>query len=223
MRNTIVFLALVATLVTAPPTSARRRHHHEPRASASADFDYWVLSLSWSPEHCAERVGPPDDPQCGVTRHYAFVAHGLWPQYAAGGFPESCPTDARLDADVVRGIVDVMPSESLVRHEWTKHGACSGMPPDRYFALVRRAFERVAIPGRWTNPPDAFRVSASDVRSAFRAANPGLPDGSLAVVCNGSYFTELRVCLAKDGTTPRECGRDVGDRCRGVVTVRPVR
>ena len=216
-------LAVAASLALLPPAVARRHRRDPGVASARADFDYWVLSLSWSPEHCAEREGGPDDPQCGVTRHYGFVVHGLWPQYARGGFPESCPTDARLDREVVDGVLDLMPSEALVAHEWAKHGTCSGMPADRYFALVRRAFRSLDIPARYVNPPDAFRVTAADVRRDFREANPALGEGGLAVLCRGNYFTELRVCVARDGATGRDCGRDVGDRCRGRVTVRPVR
>jgi len=219
----VCLVAVVASLVLPPASSARRRHRRDAGAAARSDFDYYVLSLSWSPQHCAERTGPPNDRQCGVTRHYAFVVHGLWPQYERGGFPASCPTDARLERSVVEGMLDVMPSDALVEHEWAKHGACTGLPAATYFELARRSFGSVAIPARYVHPSDAFRVSATDVREDFRAANPGLGERGLAVLCNGNYLTEVRVCVAKDGVGRRDCGRDVADRCRGTVTVRPVR
>ncbi|NJL42628.1 MAG: hypothetical protein HC935_03095 [Pseudanabaena sp. SU_2_4] len=53
-------------------------------SSAKADgtpgkFDYYVLSLSWSPEYCAS-TSNPDPNQCS-QRRYSLVVHGLWPQY----------------------------------------------------------------------------------------------------------------------------------------------
>ncbi|MCC2111314.1 MAG: hypothetical protein KDJ16_04705, partial [Hyphomicrobiales bacterium] len=53
---------------------------------APGDFDYYVLSLSWSPSYC-EAEGDPREPQCRKerpSRRYAFVVHGLWPQYERG-------------------------------------------------------------------------------------------------------------------------------------------
>src|SRR5215831_3900780 len=82
---TIMLLSLV---VLTGPAEARHRKKHHP-AEPSTAFDYYVLSLSWSPEHCAEPAGHSDTQQCASTRHFAFVLHGLWPQYASG-YPESC-------------------------------------------------------------------------------------------------------------------------------------
>jgi ribonuclease T2 len=50
----------------------------------SGKFDYYVLALSWSPTYCASRAGRRDRQQCGTGRGYAFVVHGLWPQYEKG-------------------------------------------------------------------------------------------------------------------------------------------
>ena len=66
------------------------------RQNAPGQFDFYVLSLSWSPSFCAaaaERIGGrPSGPQCG-PRPYSFVVHGLWPQYDKG-FPEYCQVPA---------------------------------------------------------------------------------------------------------------------------------
>ncbi len=52
------------------------------------DFDFYVMSLSWSPDYC---VGSSvDDPQqCSVGKQLGFVLHGLWPQYTRG-YPADC-------------------------------------------------------------------------------------------------------------------------------------
>jgi ribonuclease T2 len=68
----------------------------DARQNAPGQFDFYVLSLSWSPSFCAgatERAaergsggGAATAQQCG-PRPYSFVVHGLWPQYEKG-FPE---------------------------------------------------------------------------------------------------------------------------------------
>jgi ribonuclease T2 len=215
-----IILGLV--LLLPGPIGARGHHHRRPSPSKPTAFDYYVLSLSWSPEHCTEQPGGPTDPQCGTDRHYAFVVHGLWPQYDNGGYPQSCSISNHLPAAVVDSTLDIMPSKTLIQHEWQKHGTCSGLAADAYFQRARQAFHAVTIPDRYQRPDTAFRVSAADVRADFGAANPSWPAKSTAVLCTGHFFTEVRVCLSKD-LGPRACGAKVSDTCEGQVTVRPVR
>ena len=39
----------------------------------SGSFDYYVLSLSWSPQFCNSRKFPPSDQQCGEGRRISQV------------------------------------------------------------------------------------------------------------------------------------------------------
>ena len=55
------------------------------------EFDYYVLALSWSPTYCASEAGASDGQQCAPGRRFAFVVHGLWPQFKQG-WPENCET-----------------------------------------------------------------------------------------------------------------------------------
>lgn len=192
------------------------------RDEASAtSFDYYVLTLSWSPQHCATR-GAADVQQCGVQRRYGFVVHGLWPQFERG-YPQSCRGSRRLAAQTVDAMLDIMPSQQLVRHEWAKHGTCSGMSSADYFRTVRRAFEAVHIPSAYKDPSAARQTSVDAIRSEFRAANPELDEQEVAVVCSGRFLQEVRVCFDKD-LRMRRCGRDVRDQCpRQPIIVRPVR
>lgn len=52
----------------------------------AGEFDYYLLSLSWSPTFCLTHAG---NEQC-KGKGYGFVLHGLWPQYAKGGWPQFC-------------------------------------------------------------------------------------------------------------------------------------
>src|SRR6476469_4564070 len=64
------------------------------RENDAGQFDFYVLSLSWSPSFCATAAergnGRGPTPQCG-PRHYSFVVHGLWPQYDARCAPGGAP------------------------------------------------------------------------------------------------------------------------------------
>src|SRR3954464_7133107 len=97
----LVCTALLSTLSLTLTTGAGSAQ--DVRQNEVGKFDFYVLALSWSPSFCdaageragqaGERGGRPGgragpQQQCG-ERPYAFVVHGLWPQYETG-FPEYC-------------------------------------------------------------------------------------------------------------------------------------
>ncbi|TDT93591.1 ribonuclease T2 [Azorhizobium sp. AG788] len=162
-------------------------------------FDFYVLSLSWSPSYCATR-DRPDGLQCGGPRPFAFVVHGLWPQYEKG-YPQDCDRSSpRLPQRQIDGMLDLMPSPGLVIHEWRKHGTCSGLSATAYFDLVRSARAKVEIPPSYVNPTDYRMVSPAEVETAFIAANPGLEANMLSVDCDKTRLREVRICLSKSLT-----------------------
>ena len=190
----------------------------------AGDFDFYVLSLSWSPSYCEAEGGARDDLQCSGSRPFSFVVHGLWPQYDRG-FPEYCRpagNDApdRRDVDAM---LDIMPAPGLVRHQWRKHGACSGLSVDDYFDLVRRAEKRVTVPPAFRRIDRHVMVEPSAVEAAFRAANRGLDADGVAVTCDGRRLREVRICLTADleFTACPEVDRRACDRRQ--VVMPPVR
>ena len=77
--------------------------------------------------------------QCDPGANLGFVVHGLWPQYEHG-YPSDCGPAARFPSRIALETAQgLYPSEGLARHEWRKHGTCSGKSPTDYFADVRRA------------------------------------------------------------------------------------
>lgn len=210
MRAVLPLLLLAAC---AAPTPAR--------AQEPGRFDYYLLALSWSPEYCASRNGARDKLQC-VERQYGFVTHGLWPQFEKG-YPSRCPTSLSVSRATVAGMLDIMPSPALVRHEWTAHGACSGLTPADYYATVRRFYSAVRIPREFQQPAAPVLIEPAALKKRFLEANPALAPASLAVVCSGRNLREVRVCFTREGK-PRPCGRDVRDQCTAEkVLLRPVR
>jgi ribonuclease T2 len=188
-------LALAVGIALTAPGAAQDRRQNEP-----GNFDYYVLSLSWSPSYCeasAERApNRAPDQQCGA-RPFAFVVHGLWPQYERG-FPSYCQVPApRLDRGIVGGVLDLMPSPRLVFHEWDRHGTCSGLTPHAYFETMRKARSAVKIPDDYLALAQPKTVTAADVADAFIKANPDLSRDDRAVVCDKKRISEVRVCLTK--------------------------
>src|SRR3954470_21102045 len=49
-------------------------------------FDFYVLSLSWSPSYCEAEGADANPQQCKAARPYAFVVHGLC-RHLNAGFP----------------------------------------------------------------------------------------------------------------------------------------
>lgn len=128
--------------------------------STAAEAKEYVFSLSWEPAFCATHANASE---CKVISAQSFdgnnmVLHGLWPQ---GGEYCNVPA-AQVSADKEHRWQDLAPVEVsaatrarmgtyfpgaaslLDRHEWTRHGVCSGMSPDAYFQTAMDMVEQAA-------------------------------------------------------------------------------
>lgn len=170
-----------------------------PRGSnAPGDFDFYVLSLSWSPGFCATGGAQRARAQCAAGANLGFVVHGLWPQYTHG-YPSDCGPAARSPSRIaLQGVKGLYPDEGLARYEWRKHGTCSGKSPTDYFADVRRAREAITIPPPFGKAHEGQSWTPVDIQRAFIAANPRLRPGMLAVECSRAVLREVRICFSKD-------------------------
>lgn len=213
-------LVLLSFLVI---TGATARHHKSSNDSEPGTFDYYLLSLSWSPAFC---LGDPGAAECNGPRRFGFIVHGLWPQYEEG-WPQNCHVHQQVPDSVVADISDLMPARGLVYHEWSAHGTCSGLEPAEFFALVRRAYTSIAIPQELSSPAQAIEQPPAAIAAAFLHANPHLPAQSIVVTCSGQGAPRLRevhICLDRD-LMPRACSADaVRGACRAPqVIIPPVR
>ncbi len=174
----------------------------DQRQNAPGEFDFYVLSLSWSPSFCEAasergRSGRNTQTQCG-GRPYSFVVHGLWPQYDRG-FPSYCERPSpRLDHRIMKSMLDLMPAPGLIYNEWDKHGTCSGMGARAYFEAVRKARAAVKIPPEYVDLSDIKTVTPAAIEDAFIKANPGLSNTAIAVTCDSRRLGEVRICMNKD-------------------------
>jgi len=189
----------------------------DPRQNEPGQFDFYVLSLSWSPTFCDAVTERSADsaarqPECG-DKPYAFIVRGLWPQYEKG-FPEYCQNPApRLDRNVVTSIIDLMPSPRMIFREWDRHGVCSGLPARAYFETMRKARAVVKIPTDFLDLKQPRNVTPGEVEDAFIAANPGLGHDAIAVGCDAKRLNEVRICLSKE-LKFRDCAEVDQRACR---------
>jgi ribonuclease T2 len=123
--------------------------------------DAFVLALTWQPGFCAER---PGHAECKIAPKEAprLTLHGLWPQWDVNGDGQRNADDdfcipGAFDRKVIirsdggnwltlppvalsvvgsRMLEEAMPGTvvGLDRHEWWKHGTCSGLKAEDYFA-----------------------------------------------------------------------------------------
>jgi ribonuclease T2 len=217
-------LAALALVLIATAGSASAQ---DSRQNTPGEFDFYVLSLSWSPSFCEEAAersngGRSQQAQCG-GRPFSFVVHGLWPQYEHG-FPEYCQRPSpRLDRNIMVSMLDLMPAPGLIYNEWDKHGTCSGLSERAYFETIRKARAAVKIPPEYLELSDARTVAPAAIEDAFIKANPGLPPSAIAVTCNRTRLSEVRICLGKD-LQFRPCDEIDRRACRrDQVTMPPIR
>lgn len=201
LHPTLIFrAACIALLLGAAPAAADDR---------AGDFDFYVLSLSWSPTYCAG--DDPDPRQCNLA-DLGFTVHGLWPQYESS-YPEFCPSSMPrwLSDETVAMIRPYMPSAGFARYQWRKHGMCSGLDEHDYFSLLVEAADSITIPASLARGD--VRLSPKAVEDAFIAANPGMRSTGMSVQCSRGWLDEVRICLTKD-LAFRDCPEVDADTCR---------
>lgn len=216
----ILITAIVISLFAVGAADARS---HRRRPNDGASFAYYLLSLSYAPDFCAQPAGNKDARECGAGRHVGFVVHGLWPQGENGRGPDRCGTASPVSEDLIRVMLNYIPTESLIQHEWQKHGTCSGQSAADYFAAVRKARDSVTIPSDLRQPARPLRKSPADIEAMFASANPGFPREAFRVSCyRDAELQEVRICFDKD-LSPRACGASAGECATGSLEILPVR
>ena len=214
--------ASAALLAVAFASTLARADNYNNRPG---DFDFYVLSLSWSPSYCASEGPRANKQQCNARRPFGFVVHGLWPQNERG-YPANCQLDnirsrgGYVPRQIISGLSDIMPSAGLVAHQWRKHGSCSGLSQNDYFTTVRDAYEEVRVPPSLRNLTSGRRVDPLLVEKAFIAANPGMRPDGISISCARNYLQEVRICMTKD-LQFRACAQVDANACRSHSVMMP--
>jgi ribonuclease T2 len=177
-------------------------HSKAPEPPPSS-FGYYVLAMTWSPATKDQCTLPP-----------AFTLHGLWPNYTEAqaigkphAWPQFCAAFAHCetseDASCAPGVA--IPPElaafapayvngTLATHEWSKHGSCTSLTPNDFFAAELAAIH--AIPHDAN--PDAVHaghdMALDELQHAF-----GVSADAVVLGCTASCeLTQVAFCIAKD-------------------------
>jgi ribonuclease T2 len=192
-------------------------------ARAAESFDYYVFTLSWSPGFCAAGGADKQPSQCARGAGAGFVVHGLWPNSAYGPDPVDCG-DAYVPAAALRLYDGVYPDEGLARYEYRKHGTCSGLDPQAYFAAVKTLRDGIVVPETLKAPRETLKVSPDALTQAFIAANANLKADNMAITCRDGELIDVRICVAKSLTAFAQCPKVAGHTCHAAsITVAPLR
>ncbi|HEY1496235.1 MAG TPA: ribonuclease T2 [Candidatus Solibacter sp.] len=207
---------LIAALLFSGTLSGARKK----KAATPQSFDYYLLTLSWAPDFCAQ-TNSKSPAECGPGRKVGFVVHGLWPQGETGKGPMNCG-GSPVSQSTVQTMLNYFPTASLIQHEWQTHGTCTGLSADDYFALVRKARDSVKIPGDFQAPARAVTESPAQIEADFAAANPNFPKPTFRTSCTGGALQDVRICFNKD-LSPRACSVSAGECPAPAIQVLPVK
>ncbi len=195
---------LIALLIAlAAPVSAQ---------DVAGEFDYYVLSLSWSPNWCDLEGRAKGSTQCEDDADFGWIMHGLWPQYERG-WPANCPSNQRNPSRAMTSeMADIMGTSGLAWYQWNKHGVCAGLTADDYYALARLAYEKVTRPAVLRDLTRDVTLPAPLIEEAFLRDNPDLSADQITITCKAGAIQEARICLTRD-LEYRTCGADVIRDC----------
>jgi ribonuclease T2 len=154
-------------------------------------FDFYLMNLSWSPEFCSIQG---TSPECAA--HPGFILHGLWTQNNDGTYPVFC-SEEPAPANLAQNL-DITPDLALLHHEWDKHGTCSGVGPQRFFAMERQAFHALKIPPQFEHIDHEISLTPNAILTLFAQANPEFPQGSILLSCGRNHLTAIEACFSKD-------------------------
>jgi ribonuclease T2 len=166
--------------------AARAQEKGEP-----GKFDFYLMNLSWAPEFCSIHGTSPE-----CMARPGFILHGLWAQNNDGTYPVFCseePGPTRPEQNL-----DITPDLSLLRHEWAKHGTCSGVGPQRFFAMEHQAYHSLTIPSQIEYVDHEISMTPDAILGLFAEANPAFPTGSILLSCGRNHLTAIEACFSKD-------------------------
>lgn len=190
----ILLLTVMCAVFISPASPKHRKQKTEP--NQQGNFDYYLLSLSWAPNYCADHPNDNSN-ECKTGNHKSFVLHGLWPQSNEGQPPMNCQTASPVASDLVRHMLEYFPSRGMIQHEWEKHGTCSGLSSQEYFAKVEQAFKSVQPPEQLKNLTSDKSLAPKDIDQSFADANHA-PADAFRISCHAQELVGVEVCMSKD-------------------------
>lgn len=187
-------LTLSAALLLIAGCEARQAAMSD--AVQEAGYDYYLLALSLAPAFCEDALGKRRVPrQCRDVELADFqrqplTLHGLWPNKRSGRHPYYCngerdrggmcdQTRVRLPQSLAAELAVAMPgmADCLDRHEWAKHGSCTGLGMADYFSESLRLTQRAnRAMGEALGRHAGGEIGLDALRAQISARDPELLD-----------------------------------------------
>jgi ribonuclease I len=208
-------LATFAALVGFLGWAIYQQWGHVAAKPSRAEFDFYLLAASVHHTFCED--GHRRLTECAANARRgrpALVLHGLWPEnLQPGAWPRDCRREApELSPALTNKLAEWMPGQAsdLHVHEWRKHGTCSGLAAEEYFAA---ALERTRALGLALEPalrsPQPREMRADEIRTLADAQSAGLGD-TFVLQCRTlrdaprehrqrPFLIEVRQCIDDDG------------------------
>ncbi len=203
LSSALTPLAMAQQACQLPPISAQnppnvRVDYRNPQAPV----DYYLLSVSWSPEFCASK-GQKPYMQCQLNK-FEWVVHGLWPQNAAARnvreHPRFCQTTP-VPLDIAKNHLCMMPDPYLIQAEWQKHGSCAFAEPQAYLAKTQKLWQGLVKPSL----AGVRELTVGELKQAWVQKNPQLkPDFISVKLGKKRFLEEVGICYNKNDA-PMSC------------------
>ncbi len=130
----------------------------------------------------------------------------------------SCSNASPVAAETVDHMLNYMPSRGLIQHEWQKHGTCTGLSAQDYFARRNRRTQvsmyRSSIGGSGASSNSSYGSGKEFCRSQPRASE------AFRVSCHAGELVSLEVCVDKN-LQYRSCTQSVRECPVNQVDMRP--
>lgn len=217
---TIVLLVVLSCSLTGIGFAKHKKQPSSTSDTTNADFDYFLLTLSWAPEFCATNPNRRTSAECDAKKHMGLVVHGLWPQYDNGKWPQDCAGAPPVASATVDHMIPIMPGAQLIQHEWAKHGTCSGLSTQDYFGEIERLYKGLQVPDNFKKPSSSSEAAPIDIEQKFAAAN-NAPKAAFRISCPQNDFSAVEICLSKDFQY-RACPNTLKECRANKIEVRPV-
>jgi ribonuclease T2 len=198
--------------------------------------DSYLLALTWHPAFCAEQSrAARAECKIGATAQPRLVLHGLWPSWDVNGDgkrntdDDFCVTGennrkamlaldtgnwlklppVKLSEASTSDLQAAMPGSAtgLDRHEWWKHGTCSGLAAEDYFAtaiVLLREVERSRL-GRLLMDQAGGTLARKRLLEAFESDFGRGSARALLLDCakdgDATALMEIRIRLKRDAVT----------------------
>ncbi|SCB08956.1 ribonuclease T2 family protein [Rhizobium hainanense] len=207
----------VAILLIGTVTGAMAQEHSRGRTR-------FILAASWEPAFCETNQKKAECRNQSSDNHDAtnFSLHGLWPmrqeycdvsedlkQADRGRDWKDLPA-VQLSQDVKTKLDKVMPGtqSGLERHEWIKHGTCTKLSADQYFAIAAGLIAEL----NGSAVRDLFaqnigkELDAESIKAAFDQSFGEGANARIKMSCrrvgNVRMISELTIGLSEDAIDP---------------------